>query len=260
MNALTGPAEAQALEAQPAFAACSGVALIPADRLAEDYKRVIAGHERERAAELRRERGRWGIVGVLGFTSVALAGALAMAMPLKRILPVFVASHEDGSFTTTIAQSDVPARLRDNTMKATLWLYVTARERFNTATHAEDQQVVYILSDKATGDAYEAGVNYANKRSPWKRYGTRTTVRLQRISEGLGCGTEACAPGQTPNAYSVRYRRFERTEGQWEIETASQSAVRFHLAPEIPVSQQVTYNPMGLQIVQYDRSDEGALP
>lgn len=202
MNAVADRAAAeQALAAHEIMTRAAPVALVPMDEVKAHYRSILDSHAADRARELRRERGRWGIVGVLAATTVSLGVALAFLTPLKRILPVIVHQFPDGSWTTTVAQDDVPVPLREATMAATLWLYVTARERFNTATHHEDQQVVFTLSDRATGDAFQEAVDPKNKDSPWKRYGTRTTVRLQRVSEGLGCGTQPCAPGQTPNSY-----------------------------------------------------------
>ena len=260
MNAIADPAATQALAAAEAMSPAPGLALVPADELRAHYAGIVASHGAERARERRRELGRWGMVGVLGASTLALSAAIVLLVPLKRVVPVFVAAHEDGSFTTTIAQSDIDPGTRERVLKATLWLYVVSRERFNTATHAEDQQAVYVLSDKPTGDTYQASVDPANKQSPWKRYGTRTTVRLHRVSEGLACGTEACAPGQTPNSYLVRYRRVEQTEGQRPVETSWASAARFRLLSDVPASQTVTINPIGVQVVQYDKTEEGSLP
>lgn len=259
VNAPTGPAAGQAAQATAARAAFAGspVAPVPADDLKAHYRAILDSHEEERRRLLRAERGRWGSNAALSVSVVCLSAALALLLPIKRILPVIVHQHEDGSWTTTVAQSDVPMKLRDATISATLWLYVTASERYNTATHWEDQQVVYTLSDRATGDAFQERVDYKNKESPYKRYGTRTTVRVERVSEGLGCGTQPCRPGDTPNSYAVRYRRIEKTEGQRATCLQRQSTVRFRIAPEVPASQRVTYNPVGIQAVEYSWTDEG---
>lgn len=233
--------------------------LIPADALAQDYARVLAAHEAELARDRRRQRGHLVLASIFGLATLALAGTLVAAMPLKRVLPVFVHINADGTYTTTVSQSDVPQPLREATMASTLWLYVTANERFNTATHAEDQQVVYMLSDRATGDTFQARVDARNPESPWRRFGTRTTVRIERISEGLGCAAGGACLGRDPDAYVVRFRRVEKTEGGREVATQRQASVRFHVVPAIPAWQRVTYNPLGLQVVEYSWTDEGSM-
>lgn len=236
-----------------------GIAFVPAARLAEDYARVIAAHEAELARDRRRQRGHLALASTFGLATLALAGALAAAMPLKRVVPVFVHINADGTYTSTVNQTDLPQSLREATMASTLWLYVTANERFNTATHAEDQQVVFMLSDRATGDAFQARVDARNPDSPWRRFGTRTTVRIERISEGLGCATGGACLGRDPDAYVVRFRRIEKTEGQRETVIQRQASVRFRVVSEIPAWQRVTYNPLGLQVVEYSWTDEGSM-
>lgn len=258
MTAIDPQATEQALAARAAFAGSAAVAAVPAADLKEHYARIVADHEASAKRARREERGRWWFTGLLGGCVAALGAALAVALPLKQLLPVFVHQHADGSWTTSIAQSDTPAPLRQNVVKATLWLYVTSAERYNTATHWQDQQLVYTLSDGPTGDAHQARVDYKSKNSPWKQYGTRGTVRVERVSESLGCGTEACAPGQDPNSYAVRFRRIEKREGQRETCVQRQATLRFRQPEKVPQSQLVTSNPMGLQVVEYTWTDEGS--
>lgn len=242
-----------------ASATTGAAALVPPEKLAQDYARVLAAHEAELARDRRRQRGHLVLASTFGLATLALAGALVAAMPLKRVVPVFVHINSDGTYTTTVNQSDVPQPLREATMASTLWLYVTANERFNTATHAEDQQVVYMLSDRATGDTFQARVDARNPESPWRRFGTRTMVRIERISEGLGCAAGGACLGRDPDAYVVRFRRIEKTEGGREVATQRQASVRFHVVPAIPAWQRVTYNPLGLQVVEYSWTDEGSM-
>lgn len=237
----------------------SRAALVPSGQLAEDYARVLAAHEAELARDRRRQRGHLVLASTFGLATLALAGALVAAMPLKRVVPVFVHINSDGTYTTTVNQSDVPQSLREATMASTLWLYVSAVERFNTATHADDQQIVFMLSDRATGDTFQARTDARSPESPWRRFGTRTTVRIERISEGLGCASGGACLGRDPDAYVVRFRRIEKTEGQREVITQRQASIRFRLAPEIPAWQRVTYNPLGLQVVEYSWTDEGSM-
>lgn len=263
MNAPVDPAAVEqadaAREAFGSLGSSSPVALVPPEETRQNYKNIVEAHLQNRKRELRRARFGFGVNALLAVSTAALAVALAFTLPLKKLLPVIVHQHEDGTWTTTVAQREVPARLQEATLKSTLWLYVVAAERFNTATHHEDQQVVYTLSDKPTGDAHQARMDPKSKDSPWKRYGTRTTVRIERISEGLGCGTQVCGPGQVPNSYAVRYRRIEQTEGNRPVVVQQQSTVRFHLPAKVPESQIVTYNPAGVQVVQYSWTVEGAL-
>ena len=233
-----------------------GVVPIPPDRLAESYKRIQESHAEDRMRERRRERGRAGLIGALIVSNLALAGALVTAMPLKSVVPVFVTLQADGTFTTTIDQRDVPQDLRENVMAATLWRYTTAREGYTWGGHEGDQGVVYILSDKATGDAYEAEVSPRNANSPWRRYGNRTTVRIERVSEALTCARGPCA-GRDPDTYQVRFRRIIRTEGQPVQQVQGLATMSFRLADRVPRWQVTTHNPIGLQVVSYSVTEEG---
>ena len=235
----------------------SGVALVPPEQLQAHYARIVASHEAERLRDRRRERGGSALTYMLGATTLALAGALAVAMPLKTMVPVFVHLYEDGSFTSTISHRDLPPSLREATIKSTLWLYVRAREGYASATWYEDQRIVYMLSDKGAGDAYESLVHPRNPESPGRKYGSRSVIRLERVSEHFPCAHESCV-GREPDAYQVRFRRIVHTEGQAPQSRPWVATVRFHSVDRIPAWQRVTYNPLGLQVVEYRAEEEGA--
>ncbi|NOG73505.1 VirB8/TrbF family protein [Roseicella sp. DB1501] len=233
------------------------VVAVPPEELKAHYARIVAAHSSERLRERRRERGGRTITFALAATTLALAGALAASMPLRRTVPVFVHLHEDGSFTSSISQRDLPTTLQEATTKASLWLYVRAREGYSSATWYEDQRVVYLLSDKGAGDTYETLVHPRNPESPGRKYGTRTVIRLERVSEHFPCAYESCL-GREPDAYQVRFRRIVHTEGQSPQSRAWVATIRFHRVDGIPAWQRVTYNPLGLQVVEYRAEEEGA--
>jgi type IV secretion system protein VirB8 len=235
----------------------SGAAFVPPEQLQAHYAQIMASQAADRAREARRERGGRALTIVLGATTLALAGALAMAMPLKSLVPVFVHLHEDGSFTSSISQAQLPTSLREATIKSTLWLYVRAREGYASATWYEDQRIIYMLSDKGAGDVYEALVHPRNPESPGRKYGTRTVIRLERVSEHFPCAHDSCI-GREPDAYQVRFRRIVHTEGQAPQSRPWVATVRFHSVAAIPAWQRVTYNPLGLQVVEYRAEEEGA--
>jgi type IV secretion system protein VirB8 len=256
-NRVVSPDEV-AGEVHQVFGQQGSITTISPEERKAHYARILASHEEDRRQTAKRETNRWRREAVMAGTVVILAGAIAMMMPLKRILPVFVNHNSDGTFTTTAALSDIPQGQRWAATKATMWLYTVSRERFATATHFNtDQQIVFILSDKATADTYQEEVDPRNKRSPWARYGTRTTVRLERTSEVLSCATQEC-DSREPDAYQVRYTRVEKAEGQPERRRNWTSTVRFRTVPQIPAWQQVTYNPLNLQVVEYVAQEEGA--
>lgn len=230
---------------------------VPPEELSAHYARVVAAHALEQRRERRRERGSRTITIVLGVTTLALAATLAATMPLRQIVPVFITLHSDGSYTSTITQQDLPSSLQEATIKSSLWLYVRAREGYASATWHEDQRVVYMLSDKGAGDVYETLVHPRNAESPGRKYGTRTVIRLERVSEHFPCAYESCM-GREPDAYQVRFRRIVHTEGQAPQSRPWVATVRFRRVEGIPAWQRVTYNPLGLQVVEYRAEEEGA--
>jgi type IV secretion system protein VirB8 len=234
----------------------SGVTPVPPELLAEEYRRIVAAHAADRQAELKRDQRRTLLTGGLVISTVALAGAVVLLLPLKQMVPVFVTLQGDGSYTTSIVQRDLTTTERAATTKAALWLYVRSRMSYSSAGHFEDQKIVYMLSDKRVGDIFQAEVNPKNPKSPWKEYGTRATIRLERISESFPCAYDSCA-GREPDAYQVRFRRVVQADGQT---TSRQwvATLRFRTAPDIPAWQRVTYNPLGLQVIEFSASEEGA--
>jgi type IV secretion system protein VirB8 len=253
MTALFRPASVQGETA----AYAPPVATIPPEALADHYARIVAAHGEELKRHRRRERGGHLFSFVHGCTTVALAVALAALLPLKTIVPVFVHQHADGSFTSTISQDDLPRSLKEATTQATLWLYVRAREGYSSASWHEDQRLVYMLSDKGAGDVYESLVHPRNPESPGRKFGTRTVIRLERVSEHFPCAHDSCL-GREPDAYQVRFRRIVHTEGQPPVIRPWVATVRFHRVDRIPAWQRVTYNPLGLQVVEYRAEEEGA--
>jgi len=249
MTALFSRAASDALHAPP-------LTTVPPQQLDAEYARIIAEHTEEQKRDRRRERGGNLLTILHGCTTLALAAALAALLPLKSIVPVFVELHNDGSYTSTISQSELPRGLQEAATMATLWLYVRAREGYSSATWREDQKIVYMLSDKGAGDIYESLTTSRNKESPSRKYGKRTTIRLERISEQFICALETCF-GREPDAYQVRFNRIVHTEGQSEQSLPWVASVRFHRVPAIPAWQRVTYNPLGLQVVQYRAEEEG---
>jgi type IV secretion system protein VirB8 len=241
---------------QPEPPLASGVTPVPPELLAEEYRRIVAAHEADLFLQTRRDRRRGMIIGGLLASTVALAGAVVTILPLQRLVPVFIGFQSDGTYTTSIVTRDLTATERAAATKASLWLYVRARLSYSSAEHFEDQKIVYMLSDKRVGDIFQAEVTPKNPKSPWKEYGTRTTIRLERVSENFPCAYDNCA-GRDPDAYQVRFRRFVQSEGtitsrQWV------ATVRFRVAKDIPAWQRVTYNPLGLQIIEFTASEEGA--
>lgn len=240
------------------FSAAPTTALVPPEERQAHYARILESHAQDRALELSRARGRWWREGIQVGTIIVLAGAIMVMMPLKQLTPVFVDHDSNGTFTTTVNQNDLPVSLRRATMASTLWLYTRAREGYTSATHFNtDQQIVYMMSDKATGDAYQASVQPKNKESPWAKYGTRTTVRLERVSETLSCGGQQC-DAREPDTYQIRYRRIEQTEGRSDRRTQYLATARFKQPDRIPAWQRVTVNPVGLQVVEWVVTEEGA--
>jgi type IV secretion system protein VirB8 len=250
MTALFRPASVQSK-------AGTAVASIPAAALADHYARIVAAHGEELKQHRRRERGGTIFTFVHAGVTAALAAALVAMMPLKSFVPVFVHLHDDGSFTSTISQSDLPRSLTEATTKAALWLYVRAREGYAAASWNEDQRIVYMLSDKGAGDVYESLVNARNPESPARKFGTRTVIRLDRVSEQFLCAHDSCF-GRDADAYQVRFRRVVLTQGQAPVDKPWVATVRFHRVDAIPAWQRVTYNPLGLQVVEYRAEEEGA--
>jgi type IV secretion system protein VirB8 len=240
--------------AEPPLA--SGTTLVPPELLAEEYRRIVAAHEADRVAQTRQEWRRNLLTGGLVVSTVALAGAVVFLILKEQLVPVFVTLQGDGSYTTSIVQRDLTTTERAATTKAALWLYVRARLSYSSAAHFEDQKIVYLLSDKRVGDIFQAEVSPKNPKSPWKEYGTRATIRLERISESFPCAYDSCA-GREPDAYQVRFRRIAQADGQV---TSRQwvATVRFRTVPDIPAWQRVTYNPLGLQVIEFSASEEGA--
>jgi type IV secretory pathway component VirB8 len=233
--------------------------LVPAAERAAHYKRMVEAHEADRKAKLTRDRFRLIREGVQVTVILGLGAAIAGMMPLKQLVPVMLTANQaDGTWRTSIVQSDLPASVRQNVLKATFWLYVNAREGYSMATHFHtDQKVVQMLSDKDVSKAYLDAVNWKNKGSPYAVYSKDATVRLERVSESLGCAERDCSRN-SPDTYEVRYTRIEKREGSPERRTSHKSSLRFVYPPAIPAWQQVTYNPIGVQVIEYTRTDEGA--
>jgi len=230
---------------------------VPPESLDDHYARIVAMHAEELKTQRRRERGSNVLTFIHAGVTATLAVALTGLLPLKTIVPVFIHQHADGSYTSSISQSDLPRSLQEATTKATLWQYVRAREGYSSASWYENQELVYMLSDDGAKKIYTNVVTPRNPESPGRKYGTRTVIQLERVSESFLCAHDNCF-NREPDAYQVRFKRTAHTEGQAPQSKPWMATVRFHRVDRIPAWQRVTYNPIGLQVVEYQAEEEGA--
>ncbi|MFZ6765420.1 VirB8/TrbF family protein [Pseudoroseomonas sp. WGS1072] len=258
MSASSAPEEAMA-----AFRTSSTAAVVSPEQAAAHYQRIL----QSQAASQRRDnrRSRMALATSLSqiAVSLALAGAVVFLLAREKTQIVYVAFNSDGTFRTSASERDLTTSDRRAAMSATLWRYVAAREGYSSAGHPEAQQFVYILSDKAVGDAYQASVDPRNEQSPFRVYGTRTQAQIERRTENLFCirdaALEGCG-GRDPDSYKVWFTRTQRTEGQRAVRRNYSATIRFRAGVKVPSWQLVTHNPLGLQVTEYSITEEGAMP
>lgn len=186
-------------------------------------------------------------LGVVSLVALAEAGGILAMLPLVRVVPVFVYTHRDGSFQSSVTMSTLPGTLNEANIRALLWQYVVERESYMYGDARYRYDVVSGMSATHVRDQYQAWANAANPNSYLAKLGRHADITLGYLDSGWVSHAEEFSTG----VYEIRFERVVRpTEGGAQ---AQKFKVRFEFVKldSLPLIQRVTVNPSGIQVTDY---------
>ncbi|MFN3591108.1 MAG: virB8 family protein [Thermaurantiacus sp.] len=220
----------------------------PPDDL-ETYYRDAASWDRDRESALQSQRRlAWIVAGIALAVALLLALALFVLMPLKRVELVTVLVDRQTGFAQAVDPMQ-PERLSADAAltQSLLAQYVIAREGFDIDTLQANYRKVAIWSGETARSSYIARMQAGSPESPLSRYPRSTTVAVSVKSvTALG-----------PNVGMVRFETVRRDQGA-DVEPPRDyvAVIRYRYSGEPLAFEDRLVNPLGFQVLRYQRNQE----
>lgn len=213
----------------------------------------------------RSEKRAWFVACSAVLMSLLLAAACMLMLPLKERTPFLVlADPYTGTATVAplvsdLSQSPVTANAAIN--KANIANYVVSRESYdyNILTQ-RDWRLVWTMSTKAEGQAYDDLLSPGNPESPIKLYGKFRAIRINIIS--LTSNQEGWFDKQ--GSATVRFQRVlvDKNNGTPSILDTRVATIIYTYNEALSLTDEQRFsNPLGFQVTDYRVvSEMGSLP
>ena len=188
-----------------------------------------------------------GVAGAGWLAVLALAGALIVLMPLKRVEPFLVRVDNSTGIVDWVPVYVGKAAMPETVTRYLLTHYVTVCERFNYATAESDYEECGSFHTAQRNQAWYALWNPNNPLSPLNVYKDGTVVRAQVTSVSFfkranGVGDLA----------QVRYVKAKRASGSVNDEfTHWIATLQYAYAEPSPDPKVREWNPLGFKIVDF---------
>jgi type IV secretion system protein VirB8 len=219
----------------------------------QGYFAEAAGWDRDTRDQGRRVvRLSLAVAGAAWITALALAGALVLLMPLKRVEPFVVRVDNSTGVVDVVPVYAGRAQLPEAITRFLLTHYVTVCERFNYATAESDYEECGAFHTARKNQAWYALWNPTNPASPLNTYKDGTTVRAQVTSVSFF----QRANGVTDLA-QVRYVKAKRAAGA-ASESVTHWIATLQYAYADPSTDPKTraWNPLGFKVMDFKPEPE----
>ncbi|MCZ7976384.1 type IV secretion system protein VirB8 [Agrobacterium tumefaciens] len=219
--------------------------LVEREALADHYKEVEAFQSaRARSARrISRALAALAVIAVAG--NVAQAFAIAVMLPLNKLVPVYLWVRPDGTVDSEVSISRLPATQEQAVVNASLWEYVRLRESYSADTAQYAYDLVSSFSAPTVRQDYQQFFNYPSPSSPQTIIGKRGKLEAEHI------GSNELMPG----VQQIRYKRTLIMEGQAPIVTTWTATVHYETVTNLPGRLRLT-NPGGLIVTSYQTSED----
>jgi type IV secretion system protein VirB8 len=217
------------------------------------YYREAESWSKDRQDELRKSRRTaWMVAGAAIGVALLLALALVFLIPLKENTPVTLLVDRHTGFVQAVDPL-TPERVSGDTAltQSLLVQYVIARESFDAATVQANYRRTALWSAENARSDYLASMQPSNPASPLARY-PRTAVVETEVKSVSPIARDAAM---------VRFEtRMRGADGRTTPVGAYVAMIRYRFAGE-PMQLEDRYqNPLGFQVVRYQRSQEALTP
>jgi type IV secretion system protein VirB8 len=217
------------------------------------YFSEAASWDQDSRAQARRTvRLALGVAGAGWVAVLALAGALMLLMPLKRVEPFVVRVDNTTGIVDVVPVYAGHASQPEAITRYLLSHYVTVCERFNFATAESDYQECGAFHTAQRNQAWYAQWNPNNPASPLNAYKDGTTVRALVTSVSFfkrANGMEDLA--------QVRYAKAKRAAGAATDDSTHWIAtVQYAYADPSTDPKTRSWNPLGFKVVDFHPEPE----
>jgi type IV secretion system protein VirB8 len=193
----------------------------------------------------------WIVAGAAAVIALLEAIALIVLTPLKTVVPYTLLVDRQTGFVQALKPLDADKIAPDTALtQSFLVQYVIARESFDVDSLQTNYRKVALWSAEKARTEYLASVQGTSPESPLRRY-PRTTVIETRIKSVSSLGR---------NVALVRFDTGRRDAGgQYTPIGAWVAIIRYRFTTEPLSAEDRFVNPLGFQVVRYQRNAE-ALP
>ena len=219
------------------------------------YFREAAGWDADRLQQMQRTARRaWQVAGAGWLCALAVALALVLLMPLKRVDPFLVRVDSSTGIVDIVPVYTGKAGLEQSVTRYFLAHYVSVCERFNFATAESDYEECGAFHAAQRNQAWYALWNPNNPTSPLNVHkdGSTVTVQVEAVSFFQR------ASGVTDLA-QVRYLKAER-QGDGADEHISHwiATVQYVYATPSKDPRIRRWNPLGFKVLELTAEPEAA--
>jgi type IV secretion system protein VirB8 len=220
------------------------------------YFAEAASWDADRIAERRRTtRLALAVAGAGWVTVLALAGALALLMPLKHVEPFVVRVDNSTGIVDVVPVYHGTVSAQEVVSRYLLTHYVTVCERFTWATAESDYAECGAFHTAQRNAAWYAAWNPTNPASPLNTYKDGTTVRAQVSSVSFFKRSNGVA-----DLAQVRYVKAKRAAGSANEEVTHWIATLQYAYTDPSSDPKVrAWNPLGFKVVDF-RPEPEVLP
>ena len=196
------------------------------------------------------ERNRWFVAAIVaGLLAVGAFAALAMLLPLEKLVPLAVTVDSRTGLVTSVEYGRNPKELtqKQAIQRSDVAKYVVARETYDPLDFATNAKLVRVMSDGGVLRQYEDEASPYNEASPMKRYGAKVRRRIE-------VSTVLPLPA-SEETYQVRFIAIEEAPGSQPVEKAFIATVRFRYSDRPLSNEDRILNPLNFRAVAY-RTDQ----
>lgn len=224
---------------------------MPAPMLVEDAGAKEWEYFAHAAMEV--ERNRWFVATlVAGMLATVAIAALAMLLPLEKLVPLAVTVDSRTGLVTSVEYGRTAEELtqKEAIQRSDVAKYVIARETYDPLDLATNAKLVRVMSDGNVLRQYEDETSPYSDASPMKRYGSKARRRIE-------VSTVLPLPGNE-NTYQVRYVAVEEFPGSqtMPVEKPFVATVRFRYSDRPLSNEDRILNPLNFRAVAYRKDQE----
>lgn len=198
------------------------------------------------------ERNRWFVATlVAGLIAAGSVAALAMLLPLEKLVPLAIAVDSRTGLVTSVEYGKSVSELtqKEAIQRSDVARYVTARETYDPQDFSTHVKMVRVMSDGNVWQQYADDNSQYNAASAMKRYGYKVRRRIE-VNTALPLPNAA-------NTYQVRFVAIEEYPGSQmlPVEKPYVATVSFHYSERALSNEDRMLNPLNFRAIAY-RTDQ----